>query len=474
MTDRSLCFLKATELRHLIASRQVSACEVLDAHLAQIEAVNPSVNAIVTLVPEHAREQAKRIDALLARGEPAPLLAGLPVVHKDLFQTRGIRTTFGSRLHADFVPETNALVVDRLVSAGAISVGKSNTPEWGAGSQTFNDVFGATLNPWDTGRTCGGSSGGAAVALACRMVPIADGSDMGGSLRNPANFCNVTGFRVSPGRVPAWPGDLGWDVLGVQGPMARNVADCALMLAAIAGPDPRSPISLEAPGETFLRDLARDFTGVRIAFSPDFGGQLPVSREVIDVCVTAAGALGSLGCELDMTCPELGAADGIFNTLRAWSFTARHGESVRAQPDMYKDTVVWNVQEGEKLSGEDIARAEQARTRLYHEVRTFMEDYEFLVLPVSQVAPFDVNVEWVREIDGEPMHTYIDWMKSCYYISVLGLPAISVPCGFTPGGLPVGIQIVGRHRADFSVLQLAAAFEQVTDHWERIPPVARP
>lgn len=474
MTDRSLCFKPATELARLVAERQVSAVELLDAHLQQIDHVNPEVNAIVTLVPEHAHRLAAAVDQRLAKGEAVGPLAGLPIAHKDLTPTKDIRTTFGSRLFEHHVPDSNALYIDRLLHAGAVTLGKTNTPEWGAGSQTFNEVFGATRNPWHVGKTCGGSSGGAATALACRMVPIADGSDMGGSLRNPANFCNVVGFRVSPGRVPVWPAPMAWFPLGVAGPMARSVEDAALLLSAMAGPDARAPIAIEQPGGAFYPLAPRDFHGTRIAFSADFDGRLPVAGEVRRVIETARPVFQDIGCEVVDGCPDFDGADEAFKTLRAWSFAARHGEGIEAHPDGYKDTVVWNVRQGQKLSGDDVSRAEILRTALYHRIRTYMDACEFLVLPVSQVAPFDITEEWVREIDGHAMTTYIDWMKSCYYISIVGLPAISVPCGFTAGGLPVGVQIVGRHHADLSVLQLAHAFEQATRHGDAIPDIATP
>lgn len=469
MPTDPLCLETATNLTRLIHAGEVSCVEVLNAHLAQVEQFNPALNAIVTLVPDKALAAARQLDRRIAAGDWPGSLAGIPVAHKDLTPTAGIRTTFGSPRFADHVPTEDALVVTRLKNAGAVTIGKTNTPEWGAGSQTFNTLFGATANPYDLTRTCGGSSGGAATALAARMVPLADGSDMGGSLRNPASFCNVVGLRVSPGRVPTLPAPMGWFTLGVTGPMARTVEDCALMLSAIAGPDGRCPISIpEDPGK-FAGHLERDFTGTRIAFSSSFGDQVPVARSVRTVIETAVPVLESIGITLADACPDFGSADSIFKVLRAWSFAAAHAEALQAQPAMYKDSIHWNVGEGLKLSGMDLALAEQARTRLFLEVQAFMQVHEFLVLPVAQVTPFDIHTEWVREIEGEQMHTYIDWMKSCYFISVLGLPAISVPCGFTPDGLPVGLQIVGRHQADLEVLRLAYAFQQATGHWQQLP-----
>jgi len=471
MLESEICFMTATQLAARIRAGDLSASEVMEAHLDRIERTNPLVNAIVTLLPEKAMDEARAADERHARGLPVGPLHGLPVAHKDLVPTKGIRTTFGSRVFEDHVPEEDALIVERLKRAGAITLGKTNTPEFGAGSQTYNEVFGETLNPYDPTRTCGGSSGGAAAALACGMLPIADGSDMGGSLRNPASFCNVVGFRPSPGRVPTWPDVAAWFTLSVEGPMARTVRDAALMLGAISGPDPRSPISLPEPGSVFFRPLERDFGGVHVAWSRNLGG-LPVDGVVTDVLDGQRHVFEDLGCVVEDAEPDFRDADEVFKVLRAWRFELAYGGLLDAHRDEMKDTVVWNIEEGKKLDGPRIGRAERKRTELYHRVRTFMQNYEFLVLPVSQVPPFDVKQRYVTEINGEPMETYIDWMKSCYYVTVTGLPAASVPCGFTSEGLPVGIQIVGRPRDDFSVLQLAHAFEEATGFWKRRPPVA--
>jgi len=444
----------------------------MEAHLSQIERVNPQVNAIVTLLPERALQQARAADEKLARHEDVGPLHGLPIAHKDLALTKGVRTTFGSPVFENFIPEEDSLIVERLRSAGAIMIGKTNTPEFGAGSQTYNEVFGDTLNPYDLSKTCGGSSGGAAVALACGMLPIADGSDMGGSLRNPASFCNVVGFRPSPGRVPVWPDLIGWFPLMVEGPMARTVKDVALMLSAIAGPDPRSPISIAEPGTSFSHALARDFTGVRVAWSSCLGG-LPVDARVTAVLNQKRHIFESLGCITEDQEPDFSGADEAFKAWRAWRMELGFADLLHDHRALCKDTVIWNIEVGRNLSGPRLGAAERARTEVYHRVRRLMETYEYLVLPVSQVPPFDVTQRYVTEINGVPMETYIDWMKSCYYISVIGNPAISVPCGFTADGLPVGIQIVGRHQNDFGVLQLAYAFEQATGLWKHKPPLVR-
>jgi amidase len=469
MNHEDLCFLSASEIVNAIKTRKISAREVLAAHLERIERVNPKVNAIVTLTAERALEVAGEMDERQASGHPMASLHGLPVAHKDLALTKGVRTTFGSLVLKDFVPDQDALIVERLRDAGAVMVGKTNTPEFGAGSQTFNPVFGATRNPYALDRTCGGSSGGAAVALATGMVPIADGSDLGGSLRNPAAFCNVVGLRPSPGRVPTWPSELPWNPLPVEGPMARNVADCALMLDALTGNDSRAPISLPGPARPFAESLDRDFSGTRIAFSPDFGGQLPFETEVVECVKTALPVLERLGCVADDELPDLADADLPFRLWRAWMMHLVLADTLAKHPDLMKDTLIWNVEAGVGILGPELARAEQQRGRLYHRVRTFMQDHEFLVLPVTQVMPFDVDVPYPREIAGTKMDTYLDWMRSCYYITVTGLPAISVPCGFSPSGLPVGLQIVGRTQDDLGVLQLAHAFEQETGFYRQRP-----
>lgn len=468
-----LCFATATELARRIREREVSVTEVVRAHLAQIERVNPKVNAIVTLTAERALDEARARDAALAR-DPAVAgpLFGLPVAHKDLVPTRGIRTTWGSPIYRDHVPEDDALIVERLRAAGAVTVGKSNTPEFGAGSQTFNAVFGATLNPHDPGKTCGGSSGGAAVALACGMVPIADGSDLGGSLRNPAGYCNVVGFRPTPGRVPAWPSVNAWFTLGVLGPMARTVQDVALMLSAIAGPDPRAPLGITEPGTAFRAPLDRDFRGVRVAWSRDLGG-LPVDRRVTAVLDAQRATLEALGCVVEDAHPDLAGAREVFQVLRAWSFAQRYGSLLAEHRHQMKDTVIWNTEAGLRLSGPEVGEAEVRRTQLFHRMRLFMERHEFLLLPVAQVPPFDVGLPYVTEIEGVRLPTYVDWMRVCSDISVTGHPAISVPAGFTPDGLPVGLQIVGRYRDDLGVLQLAHAFEQATGFGHRRPKLAQ-
>ncbi len=468
MMPEELFFKTATEQQHFLARGDISARQLMEAHLARIEQVNPRLNALVTLIADEALRAADKADEGRAAGESLGVLHGLPIAIKDLVRTRGIRTTFGSRIYRDFVPDEDALHVERLKTAGAIVVGKSNTPEFGAGSQTFNEVFGATHNPYDLDKTCGGSSGGAAVALATGMVPLADGSDLGGSLRNPASFCNVVGFRPSAGRVPSSPAELERETLHVLGPMARTVEDVALLLSAMAGPHERDPTSLSEPGDVFRRPLERDMKGLRVALSRDLGS-LPVDPEVVAVCEAAAETLASLGASVEGAHPDFSEADESFRTLRAWMYAKEHGKELEEHRHLMKDTVIWNTEQGLALSETDVARADVLRERLRNRVRDFMKHYDCLLVPVSQVPPFPIDQPYVELINGEKLETYIDWMKSCYYISVTGLPAISVPAGFTPGGLPVGIQLVGHPRGDFELLRIAHAFEQATRVGESRP-----
>ena len=458
--EDEICSLTAVQMAALIRGKRLSAREVLAAHLRRIERVNPKVNAMVTLVAEQATENARCADEAQARGSPLGPLHGLPVAHKDLFETAGIRTTFGSPLFRDHVPAQDALTVARIRSAGAITVGKTNTPEFGAGSQTFNTIFGATLNPYDPAKTCGGSSGGAAVALACGMVPLADGSDMGGSLRNPAAFCGVVGLRPAPGRVPEAAIANAWSTLSVTGPMARTVADAALLLSVLAGPDARCPISITEPGSRFAGSLDRDFRGARVAWFRNLGG-VPFDRRIRQTVDAQRRMFEELGCVVEEAEPDFRGADEAFLTLRAWAYLANLGELVKQHRDAFKETILWEVDRGAKLTAGDLVRADALHTSLWQRLRLFFEKYDYFILPTTQVPPFAVTAPYVTEIEGTRMETYIDWMKSCYWISIAETPAISVPCGFTAEGLPVGLQIVGRHRDEWSVLQMAHAFEQV-------------
>ncbi len=467
-------FMPATELAAKIKRRELSAREVMAAFLAQIERVNPEVNAIITMLePEEALALADEADRKLAAGEAVGKLHGLPIAHKDLAPTAGMRTTFGSPLHRDFVPTEDALIVRRLVEAGALRIGKTNVPEFGAGSHTFNTLFGPTRNPYDLTKTSGGSSGGAGAALASGMLPLADGSDHGGSLRNPGNFNNIVGFRPSAGRVPSPAAALAWYMLSVTGPMARTVQDVAMMFSAIAGPHPRAPLSLPEAGDTFDVPLERDFSGCRIAWSPALG-ELPVDPRVSAVLESSLHAFEELGCEVEQADPDMRGVDEAYLALRGWTMLAGQTENYERHRDQLKETIVWNIEYGMKLSAADIMSAERVRSEVFQRMYDFFQDYDFLVCPVNQVPPFDVDSEYPTEIAGVKMEHYIAWMKSAYYISFTGLPAISVPAGFTSDDppLPVGLQIVGPWHADLAVLQMAHAFEGVSQHWRRRPPVA--
>jgi amidase len=470
-TSTDLCFTPATELAALLRGRSVSAREVLDAHLDRIDRVNPEVNAIVTLDVDGARAAADAADAALAAGEPVGPLHGLPVAHKDTHATAGMRTTWGSPLFSKAVPARDELIVARLRAAGAVRVGKTNVPEFAAGSHTFNPVFGVTHNPYRHGLSAGGSSGGAAAALAAGLVPLAEGSDMGGSLRNPAAFCNVVGLRPTPGRVPTWPSPLGWSTLSVQGPMGRTVADVALQLSVIAGPDLRVPISLDAPGAVFAEPLATSLSGLRIAWTPDLGGRVAVDPAVTEVLMAQLGVFRDLGARVDEDCPDLTDADEVFGTLRAWLFEQAHLEKARTHPELVKESIRWNAEMGAKLTGADIARAEVAHTKLYERMVAFFERYDVLLAPTTQVLPFPVELEYPTEIGGVPQQNYLEWMRSCTLLSPTGCPALSVPGGFTPDGLPVGLQVVGPPRADRRVLDVGHAFEQATRFGDRRPPL---
>lgn len=466
--DVDLVFVPAVDQAAMIRAREISAVELLDIHLAWIERVNPTLNAIVSLVPERARARAAQADARTASGEPLGLLHGLPTAHKDLVEVAGIVSTHGSPIFADHVPTVDDLIAERVREAGAIVLGKTNVPEFGAGAHTFNPVFGPTRNPYDPSKTPGGSSGGAAAALAAGMIPIADGSDLGGSLRNPASFCNVVGFRPSPGRVPSWPKAAAWSHLSVEGPMARTVTDVALQLAATAGPDPRSPISLSEPSAVFFGVVDRDLDGLRVAWTDDLGG-LPVDRAVTTALAPAREVLEELGAEVEAVTPDLRDAGEIFQVLRAAQMEVALGEVYGRHGDRMKETLRWNIELARQSSLVDYTDAVRAHHRLYHRVRRFFERYDVLALPVCQVPPFDIDIEWIREIEGVEMPTYIDWMRSCSDITLTGCPAISVPAGFTDEGLPVGLQLVGRHRHDVELLQVARAFERATRVGERRP-----
>ncbi len=475
MTDRTrdLCFVPASELARLYRARKTSPLEVMEAVLARIDAVNPAVNAYVTVASESALAEARRAtQALRRRASSLPMLHGVPVSIKDLTSTKGIRTTWASVLFKDHVPDKDDLVVERLKAAGAIVVGKTNTPEFGAGGNTFNALFGATRNPWNTALTCGGSSGGAAVAVACGMGPIAQGTDLGGSVRVPASFCGVLGFRPTPGLVPAYPRTLAWDTLSVTGPLARTVGDVALMLSVIAGPDDRAPISYEIDTSQFIRAVkAPSIKGWRIAWTPDLHGLLPIDEEVAEVAETAIRVFGSLGAKVETASPDFLEVKDIVRGTRAVTMVSLQLDKVPGWRERLQKDLVRDIDQALTRSARDVAHSEVLRSALWHRVREFMASRELLVLPTVAVPPFPVEQPYPTEINGKTLDDYFEWFYLTYAITLTGLPAISVPCGFTRSGLPVGLQIIGRRRQEAAVLRAAAALEAAAPWASHIPPV---
>lgn len=471
-----IVLMDAAGLSKAIHSRKVSCAEVMSAYLDHIGRINPRVNAIVALQERtDLLMQARERDAQLARGESKGPLHGFPHAVKDLQAVKGIRMTLGSPILKDFVPGADGLMVERLRSAGAIFIGKTNTPEFGLGSHTYNTVYGATRNAYDLSRSAGGSSGGAAVSLALRMQPLADGSDYGGSLRNPAGWNGVFGFRPSIGRVPNDAYDAWLPTMGVSGPMARNVADLALLLSVQAGFDARAPLSLEGDGSVFQRPLQSSFKGKRIAWGADFKGHAPCEAGVLEVCRKAAYSLETLGCIVEDAAPD-------FDFDALWAATIRlrgwqQGASIQAYYDapakrvLLKPEAVYEVEMGTRQSAHDITAASVVRTDWSHTVRKFFKRYDFLVLPTAQVFPFDVNQHWPREIAGQEMRTYHEWMKGTLLVTMSGCPALAAPAGFGAGGLPIGIQLIAPNRQEFSCLQLAYAYENSPAFANRMPPL---
>ena len=470
--SNDIIFSSARTLSARIHRKDVSAQEVMEAHLAQIEKTNPQVNAIVSMLdPDEAIEQARAKDRELATGSDAGPLFGFPHAVKDLVDAAGFPTTNGSPLFANHIAERDALIVERIRHAGGIIIGKTNVPEFGLGSHTYNKVFGACHNPYDLSKSAGGSSGGAAAALASGMLPLADGSDTGGSLRNPGNFNNVVGFRVSPGLVPAWPNSKPWLGLGVKGPMARTVDDCALFLSVIAGPDPRDQLAYPSDPASFLQPLDRDFSGTKVAWCPDLGG-LPLDPRVRATLEHQRATFEALGCIVEEVAPDLSGAEECFQILRAANMADDDRNLLGYPAGQVKPEAIWNIEYGQQLSAADFDRGMAMQQQIFERLRLFMTDYEFVLCAVNQVPPFPIEWDWPHEVDGVPMETYISWMQTAYFITVTRSPAISVPAGFTEDGLPVGIQIVGRFRDDLGVLQLAKAFESATEFWKVHPEIA--
>ncbi|WP_259759520.1 amidase [Pseudomonas sp. GCEP-101] len=468
--------LQAFELAQRIRQRDVSCREVMQAHLEQIERYNPAVNAIVSQQPDDLLlAEADQRDAELARGQYRGWMHGLPHAVKDLSLTQGIRTTLGSPLFRDYVPERDGIMVERIKAAGAIIIGKTNTPEFGLGSHSYNPIFGATGCAYAPERTAGGSSGGAAAALALQMVPVADGSDMMGSLRNPAAFNNIIGMRPSQGRVPFDDSaDLFIDQLGYEGPMGRSVRDVALLLSVQAGGDARAPLSIAESGEQFAGSLERDFQGARLGWLGDLGGYLPMEKGVLELCRRSFADFEAIGCHIEDA--ALGFSPerlwDTWRTLRHWMVAGSLGAACNdpARRELLKPEAIWEVENGLKLSAMDVFHASVARSDWYRAISRLFERYDYLLLPSAQVFPFDKSWDWPKEIAGKTMDTYHRWMEVVIPATLSGCPAANVPVGFNEQGLPMGLQIIGRHQADMAVLQLAHAYEQASRWYQRCPP----
>jgi amidase len=472
-----IVMMDAGALAAAIRTKQLSCVEVMTAFLDHIGRLNPKVNAIVALQDrEGLLAEAREKDSELARSGPSGPLHGLPFAVKDLAPVKGIPMTMGSPILKDNVPAADSIMVARIRAAGAIIIGKTNVPEWGMGSHTYNAVYGATLNAYDQARSAGGSSGGAAVALALRMVPLADGSDNAGSLRNPAGWNNVFGFRTSYGRVPVEGRDPYMPNMTVAGPMARNVPDLALLLSVQAGYDARVPLSIAGDGAAFRGPLARDFRGARVAWSGDFGGAIPHSSDVLDVCKAALKPFAAMGCVVDEARPDFSTEElwAAYTALRAWYAAGPLMAYYRdpAKRALLKPEAVFEIESALRLQAADITAAAAVRARWYEAVRRFYETYDFFLAPTAQLFPFDAAIHWPAEVAGTKMASYLEWQKGMIPVTMAGLPALAVPAGFSAGGLPIGLQIAGPSRSELACLQLAHAYDLATG-WsaKRLPPL---
>lgn len=480
MSDNSseIWRLSACEAVVRLKSAELTPDDLIDAALARISEVDPIVNAVPTVCEDRARARAA---ALLKPGAGANVpargwLAGLPVLIKDLVEVAGVRTTYGSTVFAENTPEVSAIGVQRLERQGAVILGKTNTPEFGAGANTFNEVFGKTRNPWSTNLTCGGSSGGAAVALATGMAWLADGSDLGGSLRTPAGFCGVVGLRPSPGRVARGPSTASFNTMPVAGPMARNIGDLALMLDAMAGLEPADPLSFDAPAMSYADAVQTPWIPKKVAYSVDLGGITPVSHEVSTVCNQALRQISENGSTvIENRCPDLSQSVRVFETLRAELFATSHAPLLDAHRDKLKSEVIWNIERGLALTADDIGWAERERSLMQQRMAAFFDEHDLLVCPTAIVPPFDVDIRYLEKLGDHDFPSYIDWVSITYAITLCGIPVASIPCGFTADGLPVGLQLVGPPRGEAQLLRAAVFFEQVFGLASRLPidPIVR-
>ncbi|WP_053385051.1 amidase [Leucobacter celer] len=468
MVNDELRWMPAAELAGRIRAGELSAREALQAHWDRIDEVNPAINAVIYEDRAAAWAEAERADARQAAGGRLGPLHGVPMTNKDTNETAGMPNTWGSPLLQHAVPQQDSLIVGRMRAAGAIMTGKNNVPEFAAGAHTFNEVFGTTRNPYDTGRSAGGSSGGAAAAIAAGIQPIGDGSDMGGSLRIPAAFCNVLGMRPSLGRIPT-PGSNSWMWLGRTGPMARETTDLALLMTVLSGPDPSVPTSIQETGVDFQVGLRRGVAGLRIGWSPDVGLGMPVDPEVVALAERSLAVFAEAGAVVEEASPDISEADYVFRQTRAFDYEFGWGELVRAHPDQVKHEVLENVAAGTRQSAADLHELTRARTRLENRTREYFERYDLWITPTAQVLPFPAEQRWPAEIAGHRMGDYLDWMRSVCVVSGMSVPALSVPAGFSKSGLPVGIQLVAPQGADALLLRAAYAYEERT-RWPRMHP----
>lgn len=468
--------LSAREVAAMLARREITPLDLIDASETRIGETDTSLNALPTLCFERARDHARTLMKNTTDKRPAGWLGGIPIAVKDLNDVAGVRTTYGSPLFANNVPDGSDVMVETLEANGGIVVAKANAPEFGHGANTFNEVFGKTVNPWNTAMTCGGSSGGSAVAVASGQTWLATGSDLGCSLRTPAAFCSIVGLRPSPGRVARSRTRLPYDNLWVQGPMARNVGDVAFMLDAMCGEHPDDPISMPRPQLSFVEAVDNPVLPMRVAWSRDLGGITPVAREVGDLCEAAAKRFAELGATVEEACPDLSDVREIFQVLRANQFVGDLGEILNSNRENVRDEVIWNLEKGEALTARDLAQAERARGRLYARAAAFFDTYDLLITPATIVAPFDVNIKAINEVEGHKFENYYDWYTIAYAITATSLPALSLPCGFTQDGLPVGLQVVGPPRGEARLLGAAALMEKVFAVAQKLPidPISKP
>lgn len=465
-----LCRLSATQVVELLKRREITSLDLVEAAAKRISETDLHLNALPTLCIERAQAHAKKImQEDQHKSRPASWLGGLPVAIKDLNPVEGVRTTYGSLIYADHIPTRSDIMVERLEENGAIVIAKSNTPEFGAGASTFNEVFGKTRNPWNVEKSVAGSSGGSAAAVASGQVWLATGSDLGGSLRTPASFNSVVGLRPSPGRVARGPKvQQLFSPLFVEGPVARSAADAALFLDAMTGQTPEDPLSLAAPDTPFIDAIRQSNAPKRVGFSPNLG-IVPVDQEVVEICKAAAQRFADMGAHVEDACPDFSEAIESFQILRAASFATEHVDHLRDHRDKLKPEVIWNIEKGLALSAKEIAYAEAARTRLYRSVISFFDNYDLLLCPAAIVPPFDVDVRYVEEVDGHKFDNYVHWMSITFAITLTSCPAISVPAGFTNNRLPVGLQIMGPPRGEAETLVAAALLEDSLRIADRLP-----